>query len=1415
MTTLHLTILNPTYSIVTATACDSFYWHGVTYTKSGTYTFDTLNSVGCDSTTFLKLTIGTKPSSSTIFKTVCNSYTWHGITYTTSGIYTFDTINAVGCDSLTTLKLTVNVPTTVIITKEACNSYTWHGITYTQSGVYTFDTLNANGCDSTVALQLTVNNKSSSATLIDTACVSYTWHGNTYTTSGVYTFDSLNAGGCDSLTTLHLTILSSTAAIITASGCGNYTWHGTNYTTSGVYLFDTLNAVGCDSSTFLKLTIAVKPSNDTIIKSVCGSYTWHGNTYTKSGIYIFDTLNDASCDSLTILKLTIGNATTDTITISSCNSYSWHGNTYTKSGSYTFDTLNAAGCDSLTILHLTIKNPSVDSISKTTCVSYTWHGNTYTTSGVYTYDTLNAIGCDSLTTLHLTILNASTTTLNMIACESYLWHGNTYTSSGPYVYDTINSVGCDSLTILQLTIGHPIVDTITASVCNSYTWHGHQYITSGTYTYDTLSVAGCDSLTILLLKIKGQTITTDSVTACNSYTWHGYNYTTSGSYTFDSLTADGCDSLTTLQLNIIKPSTVSINISACNSYSWHGNSYTSSGVYSFDTLNTNGCDSLTNLHLTINHPTTATLTDTSCVSYTWHGNTYTKTGSYTFDTLNIAGCDSLITLKLKIQSPSTDTIATSYCNSFTWHGNTYTKSGIYTFDTLNSVGCDSLVALRLSINKPSTDTITVTACRSYTWHGTTYTTTTKATFDTLNASGCDSLTMLNLIIDTAVTALFTVQSSTVSENPCLAVNSFNITNTTVGADTYRWYVNGSLVSTSNTTLDTTFINANTYNVTLVAKNTSGCSDSITKPLYVYYCSVTSSSTGGLESNNLGAAIGERNFNLYKEGKNGPVQYTEQELIAAPKKDGFTTFGLGTGATTLSSTMPNVLANYIPYDQSAAVSNLDSITNALDVRATDFTINSTVRAAAFATKTAGGIYTQTKPICDRLKGGQVQDVEYVQLQGINFIQYLIKQPNGDEEYAISFSAGMKAGRNSYSIQSNWLMPDYTSEDTMFNYQLWAASPVDVDSMTTEVLNKLKVNMPVAQLNTANDLPTSYVSAISRQCDEINLTVTNNTSVTTGYFQLQIRKTENTTTSTTSVVPFTMNPHGKTNITIPVSDTYDANITMVVNNATKDIVYMADGIWGTNGQDSTTSVSAFNVSQYNNLECSDSNYILMRNAQVQVNTLSQLYIYKFLKGGAVPVDLSNYKSLHFTTNVSTEAMNLQVVLTKQSVSSWANQYSYTINNYQDGNTYKLALSDFKSIDNSLPNIIDATDITSVVFNLINPIGQSIGITTTLSNAAFSTEDVAYERLLQSRAVTISPNPNNGIFKVSFGSPINAQLNLTVVDVAGRLIHSQPVSANIGANNIAINLRQGLMDGIYFVKLEGQGLKYDIQRIFIQKK
>ncbi|MFI5139641.1 MAG: T9SS type B sorting domain-containing protein, partial [Sphingobacteriales bacterium] len=138
-----------------------YLWNGTNYNISGTYTFTITNAAGCDSIAILVLNVSDTATSTTNVKLCSNQlpYLWNGINYNVSGSYTFTTTSSTGCDSIATLNLTISSVLTVTIdTAVSANAipFTWNGININSAGSYPFTTTSSAGCDSITTLNVTV-----------------------------------------------------------------------------------------------------------------------------------------------------------------------------------------------------------------------------------------------------------------------------------------------------------------------------------------------------------------------------------------------------------------------------------------------------------------------------------------------------------------------------------------------------------------------------------------------------------------------------------------------------------------------------------------------------------------------------------------------------------------------------------------------------------------------------------------------------------------------------------------------------------------------------------------------------------------------------------------------------------------------------------------------------------------------------------------------------------------------------------------------------------------------------------------------------------------------------------------------------------------------------------------------------------
>ena len=854
--TLHLTINSSTTGDTTAVACDSFDWYehtGLT-ASSNNLTHVFTNAANCDSTVTLNLTINKNAGHDTaVF--ACDSYTWHGNTYTANTVayYNYNDVN--NCPSIDTLTLTINASNTGIDEIVACDSLKWiDSVTYYINNYTAQHTLtNAAGCDSVVTLNLTINHATHNITNITDACDNYVW-----TTSGMnYAYDAnatypltitheyVNGQNCPSVDTLKLTLHQSSAETFTVSTCDSYTWinngNTITKTESGIYTSNYTNADGCASTDMLYLTINhASTGYDTIVTSA-GYYIYdnvlytadrHGDEYFDTTFTVASDTNAAGCDSTTKLTIIVGTQAIGMQNEVVCDHFTWiNGHTYeyrdnAPDGALYYDAtanewvyarpryslpdvLSYNGFDTIAVLNLTLTQINYTEQNRSFLLSQQICYLTSDSSSAYsidfsgaeagTVDTAFAFGatshyCDSIITYHITLIDNYTNIGNEDICATavdYTWdntniqggHSKNYDLTGMIndfdhvstitLTDTVFKGDANNEWVYAKTLTvHPVVyATERRTVCDSLRWNGTLFTestTTATRFFPNGSSYGCDSTVTLNLTVKYNSNTGYTVdNACDSYTWslNNQTYTTSGDYTRAYTATNGCPSVDTLHLTVNYKSDTIYTVTACDSYTWNNTTYDSTDHYYFAYTNADGCASVDSLFLTVNHNSNSSESVTICDSYEWTNNgnvnTYTASGTYYSNYTNNEDCPSVDTLYLTINKNNGSEITETICDTYTWavNGQTYTETGIYTYDSTDANGCYAQCKLDLTVGYTTNNAETVVACHAYNWHGIDYSTSGDKLYSYTNADGCPSVDTLHLTINNQTTyAVQTVEN---------------------------------------------------------------------------------------------------------------------------------------------------------------------------------------------------------------------------------------------------------------------------------------------------------------------------------------------------------------------------------------------------------------------------------------------------------------------------------------------------------------------------------------------------------------------------------------------------------------------------------------------------------------------------------
>jgi|GEM_PF-840618 len=556
----------------------------------------------------VKVTVN-QPTTSTINKTACTSYLWHGVNYTKSGVYTFDSLNKAGCDSLTTLNLTINQPSVSSTNLTIYSNqlpFSWNGLTFNAAGSQTAHILNVGGCDSAATLNLTVVASQPKTLFVSQLNVC---NGGTVTVP-IYMKNIKRVTGFQGSINFDKAILRyssitggigniSPSTADTANGRIGFMWvdpllAGQSYADSTI-AFSVKFTVAPNYIGKTVLSFGTLPTALEIDTVAAGTGLAHATTDTafKGGYVNFTGRTNGSSNSATVCPSSLP--------------YKWNGLTFNASGTQTAHLTNTTGCDSAATMVLTVKpNATTNTVNVSGCNSVVYKGKTYTASTTVRDTVKSAMGCDSIYNvgnIKVTTIIPATNYVPLSACNKLVYKGITYYNSG-VATDTVKSYqGCDSVyNILLITINTITTKTNTSSIsgCNSVIFRSVNYTSSTSITDTVKSYQGCDSVynvtTININKIIPTNKQT-TLSGCNSVTYKGNTYYSTSIVKDTTKSYQGCDSVYTLATIIvtkITPTSNTVNLNSCDSVVYKTIVYKSSTTFNDTIKSIGGCDSIYN-----------------------------------------------------------------------------------------------------------------------------------------------------------------------------------------------------------------------------------------------------------------------------------------------------------------------------------------------------------------------------------------------------------------------------------------------------------------------------------------------------------------------------------------------------------------------------------------------------------------------------------------------------------------------------------------------------------------------------------------------------------------------------------------------------------------------------------------------------
>lgn len=642
----------------------------------------------------------------------------------------------------------------------------------------------------------------------------------------------------------------------------------------------------------------------------------------------------------------------------------------------------------------------------------------------------------------------------------------------------------------------------------------------------------------------------------------------------------------------------------------------------------------------------------------------------------------------------------------------------------------------------------------------------------------------------------------------LSGNNFVFTNTGASGSgyAYSWsFGDGSAVSTALNTAHT-YTAAGIYNVVhTVSDIAAGCYGTNTQAVTVLSDSVGGGGGGGLESESLGGLVSKLEINDIKNSIVRRIDYKKAQRFVKTQVNGVAAKGTD-AVSSLQRFMPAALPNTTAFINTP--SQLTSITAAVDVLAVDYVADDRAKAVVLGITTRGGVYKHTKSICDRFRGGTLLATQEVAINGYKLIRFVLRMNDGNVEYCIAFDAGKSAGRDYFALQANWLIHNYVGDDSVFNFQVWAADPANTNKLAEDVLNNLAAYMPVQQIDAAFRQPPAYIATGRRNKGFLDVDITNNTTATSAELRFEEKPNELSDIGMLSVPVTLVNGHAN-KISIPIMDGYEYQGYLYIDGKLEDVVYMADGNWSLDFDPSFTNIQQYQTPNEPNRIYVDNEYAVYRGVTIKASSSDYISAFKFISGGNMPVDLRTYRTFKFN---ATGKGTVHVRLIKKSITKWKEQYVAKVDLGPGKKEYAISFDDFVT-DKKGAAPIDASDVTSVAFTF------DFGKKETEFNfnagvLSFSPVETVSQFAYRSKVLAVAPNPSDGTFTLSFVSNAARLMDIVVCDITGHILYTQPVQAILGDNKVKVSLPPSIPLSVLILSLGNDGVKYDPVKINVTR-
>ncbi len=555
------------------------------------------------------------------------------------------------------------------------------------------------------------------------------------------------------------------------------------------------------------------------------------------------------------------------------------------------------------------------------------------------------------------------------------------------------------------------------------------------------------------------------------------------------------------------------------------------------------------------------------------------------------------------------------------------------------------------------------------------------------------------------------------------------------------------------------------------------------------CTTTATSggnNGGLESNNrLADKIAKRYYNRYKTNTNDiKVNVAARNLHKLPKDHDIYRKSKNNNFALIDLMPKQAIENTVPFNSTP--NDLIGVTNAVETLSVDYFDGETRKGAILSTVSEDGVYEHTKAVCDRVTGTSVVNIWKTPMFEDHELLISKLRYNEDQvEYSCTFSFYFDS-QDQIQIENHWNISEYPYNDTYYNFQVWADNTLNLKTLVGDLLQNIKALSDQEINYDVGEAPTVFVRSFDYRNHKLYINVVN----PNGVEKIDVRgilSESETTSDRTFYDEFILSGAIEDQIIYDTQGVYTMGFTINNSeNAVADNIFFADGVWGTDVDESKETISTFATYRDFQSENPDDLYI-ERGAKVRGTINEKFVLYRSIEAKFGIKDISAYNGFAFSAKAN-KIRDMDIILVNPNI-SFEQQLKAKVTLKDSEDIYVLDFNAFEGNQSNLENI------SMIIFEPLNWENDPSHFALELTKLRFSNDLAASSKSIASKKTLnlVHPNPVTSISTITFESHKSTSYKLNIYNIMGALVYSSDGEITIGINQVEFN-RGNQPDGNY---------------------